>query len=287
MSVLCKGDKFLTSISAQSLVPPPLCCFCHSLDLSQCCCCVCIHIQCCRCQSLNRLTPIVSVIPRDGFVGISYVMFVLMHCFFFLFWASHVMCHLAHVLLYFPCQFLNVMLYHAVSRVCYIKLSFPRRSRCLIMFFLSASPVPITQPWHARRARQPGYAWPAYPNLLILSPSMPKLSGSSRAGVSGRQGKEQRCQRDGSALPPRRWDLWATHPRLEINLSSIKVWAAGHGRSSSPRWVSHAYNYPGAMIVISQVNTTLLLVTGWPSWPRSMGASVISDSAAGDTVLLR
>lgn len=204
------------------------------------------------------------------------------------FQASHVICHRVHVLPNFPCQFLNVMLYHAVSRVCYIKLSFPRRSRCLIMFFLSASPVPITQPWHA----------PACPSARVCVTCLPQpadpvafhgqvVSQFSCGSFRPSGERAEPSARRSTSLPGGGgWGRRAP-PRPELNLSNTKVEAAGPGRSSSPRRVSHACNYPGAMIVISQVNTTALLVPGWPSWPRRLAASVISDSAAADTVLLR
>lgn len=198
-------------------------------DSSQCCCCVYILMQCCRCQSLKRLNPIVSVVWE-----VLAVMFVLMHCFcccFFLVWASFVMCHLVHVLPYFPCQFLNVMLYHAVSRVCYIKLSFLRRSRCLIMFFLSASPVPITQPWHA----------PACPSARLCVTCLPQPADP--VAFHAQVVSQFSC---GSFRPswkrpePSAWHQRPPSPAVdpvgatrELDLSPFKVGAAGHGRSSS------------------------------------------------------
>lgn len=108
-----------------------------------------------------------------------------------------------------------------------------------------------------RRARQPGSAWPAYPNLLILSPSMPKLSASSRAGVSGRHEKDRSRQPDISALPRRRWTPWA--PPESSRPQPLQGWRCGP-RKVQQRWVSRACNYPGAMIVILRVNTRPLLV---------------------------
>lgn len=71
------------------LSPLPLCCFWHSEDSSQCCCCVYILMQCCRCQSLKRLNPIVSVVWE-----VLAVMFVLMYCFCCCFFSRlGVVCH--------------------------------------------------------------------------------------------------------------------------------------------------------------------------------------------------